>query len=308
MNLVWPFRHFGLKVVSVGLAVLLWMAVAGDEIVERGLRIPLELQQFPPGLELVGEPPTVVDVRVRGASGTVGRVSPGDITAVLDLRGARAGRRLFQLTPEQVRTPFGLQVVQVTPPSIVMVFENAATREVPVVPSVDGDPLPGYVVSKVTAEPEKVMITGPESAVKQAVEALTEPVSVAGARQTVEEDVTVGLLDSSLRLVTPRHATVRVEILPGPRERTLDGRPVQLRNLRADQTAQAVPAVVDVVLRGTSDALRRLAPESVIAYVDLAGLGVGDYSLPVQVDAAERAGVSRVSPNAVQVKITSGRN
>ena len=47
--------------------------------------------------------PALVDVRVRGASSTLSRVSAGDIVAVLDLRGARPGRRLFQLSPEQVR-------------------------------------------------------------------------------------------------------------------------------------------------------------------------------------------------------------
>ena len=45
------------------------MVVSGEETVERGLRVPLELQQFPAGLELQGEVPTTVDVRVRGASG-----------------------------------------------------------------------------------------------------------------------------------------------------------------------------------------------------------------------------------------------
>src|SRR4029077_6490622 len=75
--------------------------------VERGLRVSLELQQFPPGLEIQGEPLSTVDVRVRGASGTRGRLSPGDVVAVMDLRAARVGRRLFHLTPEQVRAPFG---------------------------------------------------------------------------------------------------------------------------------------------------------------------------------------------------------
>src|SRR5216684_1201715 len=106
MRAIWPFRHFGLKLLSVSLALSLWIVVAGEETVERGLRVPLELQQFPPGLELLDEPPSTVDVRVRGASGALGRVSPGDIVSVLDLRGARAGRRLYHLTPEQVRTPF----------------------------------------------------------------------------------------------------------------------------------------------------------------------------------------------------------
>ena len=65
---------------------MLWLVVSGEETVERGLRVPLELQQFPPGLELQGDAPSLVDVRVRGASGTLSRVGPGDIVAVLDLK------------------------------------------------------------------------------------------------------------------------------------------------------------------------------------------------------------------------------
>jgi YbbR domain-containing protein len=300
---IWPFRHIGLKALSLGLATLLWMVVAGEETVERRLLVPLELQQFPAGLELLGEPPTVVDVRVRGSSGTVARMSPGDLVAVLDLRSARPGRRLFQLTPENVRTPFGVEVIQVTPPTIAMLFENGQTREVGVSASVEGEPAPGYVRGKVTVEPRAVLVTGPESAVKQATEAITETVSVAGARGTVEETVTVGLLDPSLRLVNPRPAAVSVEILPGPRERTLAGRPVHLRNLRESLSAQAVPSSVNVVLRGTREGLSGLPVDAVEAYVDLSGLGAGDYTLPVHVEADDRAGVARVDPISVQVRI-----
>ena len=39
MKVMWPFRHFGLKVLSLGLAVLLWTVIAGEETVERGLRV-----------------------------------------------------------------------------------------------------------------------------------------------------------------------------------------------------------------------------------------------------------------------------
>jgi hypothetical protein len=73
--------------------------------------------------------------------------------AVLDLRGATEGRRLFPLTMEQVRVPFGVEVVQVSPPSIAMGFERSATRQVPVVASVDGHPAAGYIVGPRTADP-----------------------------------------------------------------------------------------------------------------------------------------------------------
>jgi YbbR domain-containing protein len=301
---MWPFRNVGLKALSVGLAVLLWMVLAGEETVERGLRVPLELQQFPPGLELVGEAPTVVDVRVRGGSGDLSRLSPGDIVAVLDLRAARPGRRLFQLTPEQVRTPFGVEVVQVTPAGFAMVFETAATRHLPVMPAIEGTPAPGFVVGTVTSDPKTVEVIGPESAVTKATEALTEPVSVAGARDTVVENVTVGLLDPALRLRSPRLAAVRVEVRPGPRERTLNDQPVHLRNLGEKLSAQSIPAAVDVVLRGSREGISRVQETDVAAYVDLAGLGPGDYPLPVRVDDFPDAGVARVVPATVQVRIT----
>src|SRR5262245_60203121 len=220
-----------MKVTAIAFAIALWMTVSGEETVERGLRVPLELQQFPAGLELQGEVPANVDVRVRGTAGTLGRLAPGDIVAVLDLRGARVGRRLFTVTPEQVRTPFGVQVMQVTPATVAMAFEQSATRVVPVVPDIDGRPAPGYVIGPPTSDPAKVEVVGPASAVARVTEALTEPVSVAGAQDAVKERVAVGLLDPLVRLKDSRKATVTGRITRGPLERDVRGRAVPLRNI-----------------------------------------------------------------------------
>lgn len=308
MRAIWPFRHIGLKLLSVAIAVLLWMVISGEETVERGLRVPLELQQFPPGLELLGDVPTTADVRVRGASGTLSRVSPGDIVAVLDLRGARAGERLFHLTPEQVRAPFGVEVVQVTPPTVAVAFEKTASRNVPIKPAIEGKPAAGYVVGKTTADPPTVEVVGPESAVRRVIEALTEPVSVAGALRPVQETVTVGTLDPAVRVKTQRTASVTVQIVPAPLEQTLRDRPVYLRNLAANLTATVIPFQVDVTLRGNREALSRGQPDDAMAFVDLAGLGVGEYTLTVHAEISRDAGVARIEPPAIQVRITSAKN
>jgi YbbR domain-containing protein len=302
----WPFRHLGLKALSIGIAVLLWMIIAGDQTVERGLRVPLELRQFPAGLELQSEPPALVDVRVRGSSDTLSRVNPGDIVAVLDLRGARPGRRLFQLTPEEVRAPFGVEVVQIAPSTLVFMFEPGAVKRVPIVPNVEGDPAPGYVlVGTPSADPATVEITGPESAVKQATEAVTEAVTIAGAVADVTENVTVGLLDPALRVKGARNATVHVQVRLGPRERTVRDRPVRLRDLPPNLAVQAIPTEVDVVIRGSREGLARVDPEQVVPFVDLKGLSAGEYSLTVHVDAFPDAGVARVAPETVHVRLTN---
>ena len=87
-----PFRHLGLKILAIALATLLWLTVAGEHIVERSMRVPLEFRNIPPQLEITGDPPGTVEVRLRGSSAVLGRLDPGEIVAVLDLddRAARA--------------------------------------------------------------------------------------------------------------------------------------------------------------------------------------------------------------------------
>jgi YbbR domain-containing protein len=303
-----PFRHLGLKLLSVLLGVMLWMVVAGEETVVRGLRIPLELQQFPAGLELESEPPSTVEVRVRGSSGTLGRLSSTDVVAVIDLRGVHAGRRLFPLTPDQVRAPFGVEIVQVTPPTVALVFEASATKQVPIAPTIEGKPAAGFLVGKVIVDPPTVEIVGPESAVKQATEAMTEPVSVTDARALVRDTVKVGMVDSALRLKTSRPVVVDVQIVPAPVELTMHALPVHLKNLASNLTAQSSPVTVNVSVRGSREALNRIRVDDVSAYIDLAGLGTGEYALPVRADAAREAGVTRIDPPMVQVQIALGKN
>ena len=59
-------------------------------------------------------------------------------------------------------------------------------------------------------------------------------------------------------------------------------------------SARVVPAVVRVSVRGQRDALAAIRPDSIDAFVDLAGLGPGSYSLRVQVDPSEEFGVGTV--------------
>jgi YbbR domain-containing protein len=159
-----------------------------------------------------------------------------------------------------------------------------------------------------TSDPAEVEIVGPESAVKRAAAALTEPVSVAGSREPVRQTVTVGVLDSALRLKTSRTAAVAVQILPAPIERNLRGLPVRWRNLASNLTAQFVPATVDVTVRGGRESMNRISRDDLSAYVDVSGMGAGEYLLPVHVESTREAGVTEMEPSTVTVRITRDKN
>ena len=301
----YPFRNLALKFLAISLAVLLWFTVSGEPtIVERGLRIPLEFQNIPDGLEIVGDTPDTVDVRVRGSSAILSRLEPGEVVAVLDLQTARPGSRLFDLVTEQVRAPFGVDVAQVAPATIPLDLERSGPpREVPVVPAVEGEPAPGYVVGEVSSEPATVLVVGPESRLQQLTEAMTEPVVVAGATAPVTAEVTVGVPDLALRLSVPRRAVVTVDVVPAPAERTLREVPVHVRNVSAQLTFQVVPSVVTVRVRGSRPQVQSLRSDSVDAFIDLAGLGSGSYNLTVQAEAQGQLGVVDVEPPVVQVTL-----
>jgi YbbR domain-containing protein len=298
-----PFRHLGLKVLAIALASLLWLTVAGEHLVERGMRVPLEFRGKAPELEIVGDPPTSVDVRISGSSALLGRLDPGEIVAVLDLSTARPGPRLFPLRAEEVRAPYGVRVVQVVPSTLALEIEKGARRVVPVTPDIEGDPEPGYVIGRVSAEPATVEVVGPESRLKRLTAATTESISIAGARAPVRDVVTIGVQDSSLRLASPQTAQVMVEVLPAPVERELQGVPVRWRNLGTGLRAQVTPTLTRVSVRGQRAALDALRPDGIDAFVDLAGLGAGRYNLRVQVDPAQNFGVVSITPAVVDVTI-----
>jgi len=300
----YPFAHAGLKVVSVALAVLLWLMVSSQRAsVERGPRIPLELQNLPENLEMVEPPQESVDVRVRGTADTLGRLVAGDLVATLDLSSAQPGRRLFHLSTERVKAPFAVIVTQLTPSSVAIRFEPSATRIVPVQPSVEGEPAAGFIVGTISADPPTVEIIGPDSVLRRVTEAITEPLLVGSAKSDVRSTVILGVADPGVRLKSVKNAVVSVAIVPAPEERQLTNVPVRARNLASGLSARMAPPTVKVRVRGAKEAVEKIRETSIIAYVDLGGIGEGDYGLPVRLEPTAGVGVDQLDPTIVNIHV-----
>jgi YbbR domain-containing protein len=299
-----PFTHFGLKVASVALAVLLWLMVSSERAaVERGVRVPLELQNLPTNLEIVDPPQESVDVRIRGAADLLGRLVPGDLVATVDLGSAQPGRRLFHISPERVKAPFAVEVTQITPSSVAIRFEQSATRVVPVRPSVEGEPAAGFIVGEITAEPRTVEIAGPESVLRRVEEAITEPVWVGSTNSTVRSSAVLGVADQGVRLKTAQSAMVTVAIVAAPAARELQNVPVRLRNLAPGLNARVTPPTVKVRVRGPKAAIEKIRATSVVAYVNLDGIVEGDYGLPVRLEQTKDVGIDQLDPTIVSIHV-----
>ncbi|MEZ5418958.1 MAG: CdaR family protein [Vicinamibacterales bacterium] len=296
-------RHLGLKVLSVAVATLLWLVVTGDPVVERTLRVGLELQRTPEDLELVGAVPETVSVRLRGAASRLAALGSADVSVVVDLDGVRPGRRLFALTPSQVTAPFGVEVTQVTPAALPLVFEPTAWAIVPVRARIDGTPAAGHSVSNVSVTPSQVRVEGPASAVRGLTELFTEPVSVERATSLVREAVTIDATDTGLRLGGSATVVVTVTVAADTTERTLIGVPIVLRG---GSPGRLTPAEATVTVQGAAEVVGALEPRDVALFVDAQG-GAARRDLVVQAESSPRFVVRAIAPATVTYQRTGGR-
>ena len=108
----------GLKLLAVAISFLLWATYTAEPYAEVGFQVPLEFTTMPPQLEISGDIPTVVHIRVRGRSALLRRMIPADLNLRLDMKDRKQGTTTMQITPEMVGAPYGATVVQVAPTEI----------------------------------------------------------------------------------------------------------------------------------------------------------------------------------------------
>jgi YbbR domain-containing protein len=301
-----PLRNLGLKIAALGLGTLLWFTISGQQVERTVSRVPVVYRNVPTGLQITGDLTEAVTVHVRGSENQISRLQTDEVSAVVDLSDAASGQRsTFPLRTDQIAVPAGVEVMWVDPAEVTLTLEAAGTAAMPIEPAVDGQPARGFAISTIQVDPASVTLAGPQSRLRAATAATTEPVSVAGATATVTAVVNVSPMDAELRLREPLSARVTVTIVPEAQvnARTFASRPVALRNLGAGWQAAAVPADVSVTVRLSGSVKDGFDERHVVPFVDLVGLGPGQYTLPVRIEPASEFTVTSVSPAAVSVRI-----
>ncbi len=173
-------HNFGIKLLSLALAVGLWLAVTRDPVAEVAVQVPIEFRNIPENLEINTESIPRAEIRVRGPQRIVRRLQPADVYAEIELGGMKPGERTFDLTAEEVHHPRELEVVQVIPSQFHLTFDTRLIRQVPVRPRVYGTFAAGYRIGRVDADPSTITISGPRQRVEAVEAAITDPVDASG--------------------------------------------------------------------------------------------------------------------------------
>lgn len=125
-------RNLWLKGIALGLAVILWWFVAGESKVQVGFIVPLEIRNIPSGVTITNKVERQVEVRLAGPPSLLGTLQPSDISASIDLSGAKPGKQLIPVDDRSIRVPPGIKVQRIYPNTIDVSLERLERKSLPV--------------------------------------------------------------------------------------------------------------------------------------------------------------------------------
>jgi hypothetical protein len=248
--------NFGLKLLSLILALTVYLLVNSDRDREIQIKVGVSYSNNPPDKVLVSERLTSLNVTVRGPWRRLRRFDEREVEPVtIDLARESGGE--VPISKELVRLPSGLTVVSVAPRSFRVAFEKLVEKTLAVDVQTGGRPLHGYVVRSVTVTPPSVVARGAQGMITALSKLPAAEVRVDGRSDSFEVETEVAPPDG-VSLDAGRRVLVRVEISEELIDRSIGQLPVLLRGEGVDLTRFATrPAQVEVRLTGALLAVER---------------------------------------------------
>lgn len=210
-------HNFGWKVLSLVLAVLLWVAFVRDPELSTIVTAPVLFRGMPADMELSGELIDRVQLEVRGPSGQLAPEDLAGAAVVLDLGNVdRPGDRTYNIKETNVSLPRGVLFSRAVPGQIRLHFELRVSRIVPVRIRYSNLPPDGYQIARSVVEPERLPIVGPKRNVEEVEFAVTDSIDLSGVVGETEFRVNAYLSDPRVRFESSPEVTVRVNVEKNP--------------------------------------------------------------------------------------------
>ena len=243
------------------------------EISSNGEMLPVEYHQ------------SQVKVSFKGKQDDLANISSKDISASLNIDYySKSGKYdipvQLNLSPNLlVMEPLEVNVI----PSIVSLeIDSRAYAQIPVQPSIQGEPLEGYNVEEIKVVPSTVGITGAELLISSVPYLTTETINVEGKKDSFTLKTSVIKNNNMISFTDETSVSVEVSIEPIQVTRSFNGHALYLNGLNPAFEAKIIPETIDFSLAGSNITLNKYIPELYTARVDCSSIeAIGEYTLAV---------------------------
>ncbi len=291
--------NLGTKLISVMIAMVLWIVVLGSRNVEVTKEVPLEVVTASDVVSS-NEVPEKIAFRLSGPKAFLRAILDRREEPIrVNLAGVKPGLITYRFFSDNIHVPIGVKVLSIHPTAIVIKLEQLKRRDVPIRMEVRGSPAEGYKVLHTEVRPGVVKLKGPETQIDGITEVQTKPIDVAGMKQSLEREVALQIPQHDVQ-VDGAFPKAHIEIVPTSANFRI--RNVDVRVLSFFQYT-VVEKSVTVFVRASADELKSLDRTQVYGVVDLRGKPKGRYLESLKVTLPENIGLVKVVPEKVKVTL-----
>jgi YbbR domain-containing protein len=300
----WP-NNWGLKLISLIFAILLWYFVVGEDKIDTTVDIPVEIVNLPKELVIANQYKKQLEATISAPRSLIYGISRQGVSRTINLAKATPGTIVIRNDPETIGFPRGITVSRIQPPHITLVIDELVEKQLPVQARTTGAPASGYDLSGVVFEPPLIKVSGPRAVVGGEKLLITTPINISDLKESTIIQIPLELRPKLLELMGETVVTAKVMIREKTREQTIRDVPVRhsgdgsLRKVVIEPEMISVRALLPVSSKGNQT-------ELVEASVATEGLPAGTHKLPVKITASEQIKIIETFPPVVTVRI--GRN
>jgi hypothetical protein len=205
-------KDWKLKLLSLGLAVMLWYTVFQIGEPKKDITVPLAVSNLARHMVITKMDPERVFVTVSGRVSMLKDIKDRDVTAIINLNGTKEGETVFEISKANIAVPKGIDIVDVKPGTVTVVVDRVIEKKLKVVPVLANKWTGRYDI--ILSSPEYVVAEGPRKVLEGVTTVETLPAN--GDLRRGEETVNVGfnmenlphvrVRPDSARTVLKRHA------------------------------------------------------------------------------------------------------
>jgi len=190
----WFLKNIDIKLLSLFLAIILWLYIASGEnpIVENFIDISLIQNNLSEDL-VIKEFPTNVSMGIKGPKNIINNISSHQISGIVNFSEiSKEGQYKLKV---EVAAPKSTQITRIIPSEIKVEVEKVLTKEIEVEYSLIGVPEKGYsLTDEPQFNPSKVKIIGAQSVLEN-IKKIICAIDISGIKEDLSRKLTLKAVD-----------------------------------------------------------------------------------------------------------------
>lgn len=296
-------KNLSLKILSVLIALSLWLIVATSDTTEMKIYVPIKLENISEGF-LAETKNSLLNVEIKGSSLMLQSISHNDILISINVANFSVGNRKYKIKNSDVKAPNGVEVVRIEPQEILINVDKLIQKKVKVIPTFIGEPKEGFKVETVNIFPSVIMITGAESKLLTQDFIETLPINLSGRNEAVIYGTGMKVVNG-FKNASPEQVDVFVNFSEDITEETFEIFNIDFINKQGFKY-KITPQSVKIKVKGRKDRLTNSnIHKNLRLYVDFSDISsTGKFLREINKVVNDNVKILSMTPKNVRIEVT----